>query len=463
MVYMFIYSIYYMLAEVKVLNDKEKILENITGNNANGNNIAEDNAERAFLVSLQIASGKLTTNGLSEQEKSLDELNELAVTAGVNVVGKMLQKRPSIDPATYVGSGKLEELRKMCDILKVDVVIFDDELTGAQIRNIENIIGVRVIDRTMLILDIFAGRARSREGKLQVELAQLKYRLPRLTGLGTELSRLGGGVGTRGPGETKLEVNRRHIRRRIRYLENELNTVDKQRNLIRKGRERNEFPVVALVGYTNAGKSTLMNCLCKADVYADNRLFATLDPTTRKIKLDDDRTILLVDTVGFIRKLPHELIKAFKSTLDEVVYADALIHVVDASDMEYEKHLEVTEKLLESLGVLDKPIITVFNKIDLVDRNSWIRPWNNRDKIVETSAVTGFGIDILIREIIELVKSNVFVADLLIPYEKGNIVAFIHKHGHVINEEYTGEGVRIKAEIDKSKTAILKEYIYTEG
>lgn len=445
------------------MNDKEKILENITGNNANGNNIAEDNAERAFLVSLQIASGKLTTNGLSEQEKSLDELNELAVTAGVNVVGKMLQKRPSIDPATYVGSGKLEELRKMCDILKVDVVIFDDELTGAQIRNIENIIGVRVIDRTMLILDIFAGRARSREGKLQVELAQLKYRLPRLTGLGTELSRLGGGVGTRGPGETKLEVNRRHIRRRIRYLENELNTVDKQRNLIRKGRERNEFPVVALVGYTNAGKSTLMNCLCKADVYADNRLFATLDPTTRKIKLDDDRTILLVDTVGFIRKLPHELIKAFKSTLDEVVYADALIHVVDASDMEYEKHLEVTEKLLESLGVLDKPIITVFNKIDLVDRNSWIRPWNNRDKIVETSAVTGFGIDILIREIIELVKSNVFVADLLIPYEKGNIVAFIHKHGHVINEEYTGEGVRIKAEIDKSKTAILKEYIYTEG
>jgi GTP-binding protein HflX len=477
--------------EVKVLSDKEKVPENISGNNAAGNNtartnaagnntagnnaagnnttgnstavnnIAGDSAERALLVSLQIVSGKLA-NRVGEQERSLDELNELAATAGVDVAGKILQKRPGIDAATYVGSGKLEELREMCDALKVDVVIFDDELTGAQMRNIESRIGVRVIDRTMLILDIFAGRARSREGKLQVELAQLKYRLPRLTGLGTVLSRLGGGVGTRGPGETKLEVDRRHIRRRINYLENELKTIDKQRNLIRKGRKRNEVPVAALVGYTNAGKSTLMNCLCKADVYADNRLFATLDPTTRKIKLDDDRTILLVDTVGFIRKLPHELIKAFKSTLDEVVYADALVHVVDASDTEYEKHMEVTESLLESLGVLDKPMITVFNKIDLVDRDNWIRPRNNWGKTVETSAVTGFGIDTLIREIIELVKSDVIVADLLIPYEKGSIVAFVHKHGQVMNEEYTDKGIRIKAEISKSKTTILEEYLSDE-
>ena len=205
-----------------------------------------------------------------------------------------------------------------------------------------------------------------------------------------------------------------------------------------------------------------MNCLCKADVYADDRLFATLDPTTRKMRLDDDRIVLLVDTVGFIRKLPHELIKAFKSTLDEVVYADALIHVVDASDTEYEKHIEVTESLLESLGVLDKPMITVFNKIDLVDRENWIRPRNNWGKAVETSAVTGFGVDTLIREIIELVKSDVLAADLLIPYEKGSIVAFVHKHAHVMNEEYTDKGIRIKAEIDKSKTAILKEYLSEE-
>lgn len=472
------------------MSDKGKALGNITGNNtienntavhstvrhnAAGNNVAANNtagnnaagnisvgskAERAILVGLQIVSGK-HISGDSEQERFLDELNELALTAGVDAAGKLLQRRPGIDPATYIGSGKLEELREMCETLKADVVIFDDELTGAQIRNIEDKIGVRVIDRTTLILDIFAGRARSREGKLQVELAQLKYRLPRLTGLGTELSRLGGGVGTRGPGETKLETDRRHIRRRINYLENELKMVDKQRSLIRKGRKRNEFPLAALVGYTNAGKSTLMNCLCKADVYADNKLFATLDPTTRKITLgDSERTILLVDTVGFIRKLPHELVKAFKSTLDEVVYADALIHVVDASDMEYEKHMEVTESLLKSLGVLDKPMITVFNKIDLVGYENWIKPLNNRGRMVATSAVTGFGIDTLANEIIELIKSDVFVADFMIPYEKGNIVTFIHKHGSVLSEKYTETGIFIKAEIDKSKTAILKEYLY---
>lgn len=456
------------------MSDKDKILEhsignrsfgnNTTGNSATGNDAAVSNAERAILVSVQIAAGKHLTgkhvNEVGDQERSLNELNELALTAGVEVAGKMLQKRPGIDPATYIGRGKLDELREMCETLKADLVIFDDELTGAQIRNIENKIGTRVIDRTMLILDIFAKRARSREGKLQVELAQLKYRLPRLTGLGTELSRLGGGVGTRGPGETKLEADRRHIRRRINYLENELKTVDKQRSLIRKGREKNKLPVVALVGYTNAGKSTLLNYLCKADIYADNRLFATLDPTTRKITLgDDERTILLVDTVGFIRKLPHELINAFKSTLDEVVYADALVQVVDASDPEYEKHLEVTEILLKSLGALDKPLITVFNKIDLVDYENWIRPWNNRGKMVATSAVTGFGIDTLTREIVELVKLDVLAADLLIPYEKGNIAAYVHKHGSVLSEEYTEKGIHIKAEIDKSKAATLKDYL----
>ncbi|NLC69210.1 MAG: GTPase HflX [Clostridiaceae bacterium] len=440
------------------------VADNNTGNNTIESNITGNDIERAILVSVQIAAGKHVTgkhtNGVGDQERSLNELNELALTAGVEVARKMLQRRPGIDPATYIGRGKLDELRKMCETLKADVVIFDDELTGAQIRNIENKIGTRVIDRTMLILDIFAKRARSREGKLQVELAQLKYRLPRLTGLGTELSRLGGGVGTRGPGETKLEADRRHIRRRIHYLENELKTVDKQRSLIRKGREKNKLPVVALVGYTNAGKSTLMNCLCKADIYADNRLFATLDPTTRKITLgDDERTILLVDTVGFIRKLPHELVNAFKSTLDEVVYADALVQVVDASDPEYEKHMEVTESLLKSVGALDKPMITVFNKIDLVDYENWIRPINTRGKMVAASAVTGFGIDTLAREIAELVKPDVLAADLLIPYEKGNIAAYVRKHGTILDEKYTEKGIHLKAEIDKSKAAALKDYL----
>ncbi|HHV58928.1 MAG TPA: GTPase HflX [Clostridiaceae bacterium] len=414
--------------------------------------------ERAILVGLEVATGK-TATGISEQEKSLDELEELSATAGVMVVGKILQKKQSIDPATFIGSGKLEELNSMCAAMEADVVIFDDELTGAQIRNIENKVGIKVIDRTVLILDIFAKRARSREGKLQVELAQLKYRLPRLTGLGSELSRLGGGIGTRGPGETKLETDRRHIRRRISYLENELKEVDKQRNLLRSGKKRSQFPVIALVGYTNAGKSTLMNRLCDADVYADDKLFATLDPTTRKMTLDEEKTILLVDTVGFIRKLPHELINAFKSTLDEVVYADALLHVVDASDADFEKHIEVADNLLKSLGVLEKPAITVFNKIDLVDRTNWSIPWEKRDNSVEISAATGFGIETLVQKIVELIESDVAELDLLIPYEKGNIVTYIHENGAITSKEYTEEGFRIKARIDKDKSGILKDYL----
>lgn len=430
------------------LADIEKTSESTTGYKT----------ERAILVGLEVATGK-TATGISEQEKSLDELEELSATAGVMVVGKILQKKQSIDPATFIGSGKLEELNSMCAAMEADVVIFDDELTGAQIRNIENKVGIKVIDRTVLILDIFAKRARSREGKLQVELAQLKYRLPRLTGLGSELSRLGGGIGTRGPGETKLETDRRHIRRRISYLENELKEVDKQRNLLRSGKKRSQFPVIALVGYTNAGKSTLMNRLCDADVYADDKLFATLDPTTRKMTLDEEKTILLVDTVGFIRKLPHELINAFKSTLDEVVYADALLHVVDASDADFEKHIEVADNLLKSLGVLEKPAITVFNKIDLVDRTNWSIPWEKRDNSVEISAATGFGIETLVQKIVELIESDVAELDLLIPYEKGNIVTYIHENGAITSKEYTEEGFRIKARIDKDKSGILKDYL----
>lgn len=421
-------------------------------------NTTLERPERAVLVGAEITQSK-TVNKMSEEERSLNELEELAVTANASVVAKILQRKQHLDPATYIGRGKIEELHEICHTLDADLIIFDDELTGAQIRNIENKIGVHTIDRTMLILDIFAKRAHSREGKLQVELAQLKYRLPRLMGLGGVLSRLGGGIGTRGPGETKLETDRRHIRRKINYLENELKSVNKQRNLIRAGRRRNEFPAIAIVGYTNAGKSTILNYLCNSQALVEDKLFATLDPTTRKMNLSNNETILLVDTVGFIRKLPHELIKAFKSTLDEVVYADALIHVVDASDEEYEEHIKVVEQLLESLGAFEKPTITVFNKVDLLNYNDVIPPRDFKGKIVELSAITGFGMDKLINEIIEIVKPNIMEADMLIPYEKGNIISYIHEKSDILNEEYTENGVKIRTKIDANLSFNLREYL----
>lgn len=422
-----------------------------------GSDIRDERPERGILAGVEISQGKII-DGMSESERSMEELYELANTAGVEVIGTMLQKKQSLNPATYIGSGKLDELKEMCSSMEADVVIFDDELTGAQIRNIENKLNIKVVDRTMLILDIFAQRARSSEGKLQVELAQLKYRLPRLTGLGTELSRLGGGIGTRGPGESKLEMDRRHIRRRIKYLEDELKEVNKRRDIIRSGRKRNDLPVIALVGYTNAGKSSLMNYLCNTDVFVEDKLFATLDPTTRKMILDDEQTILLVDTVGFIRKLPHELVKAFKSTLEEAVYADVLLHVVDASSEEYEEHIKVVENLLESLGALGKPVITVLNKIDLLQPGIRVTAHGIRNNVVEVSAKTGEGISKLTEEVLKIIKSGEVDLDLLIPYDKGNIVSFIHENAAILNEEYVPEGVKIKARISKNKISSLSEY-----
>ncbi len=422
-----------------------------------GTVIRDDRPERGILVGVEISQGKII-DGMSESERSIEELEELAKTAGVEVIGKMLQKKQSFDPATYIGRGKLDELKEMCSSVEANLVIFDNELTGAQMRNIENKLEVKVVDRTMLILDIFAQRAQSSEGKLQVELAQLKYRLPRLIGLGTELSRLGGGIGTRGPGEAKLEMDRRHIRRRIKYLEDELKEVNKRRGIIRSGRRRNDLPIITLVGYTNAGKSSLMNCLCDSEVFVEDKLFATLDPTTRKMVLDEEQTILLVDTVGFVRKLPHELIKAFKSTLEEAVYADVLLHVVDASSEEYEEHIEVAERLLEGLGVFGKPMITVLNKIDLLPPGMRATLKGARKNVVEVSAKTGEGISKLTEKVLSIIKTSEVDMDLLIPFDKGNIVSFVHENASILNEEYVPEGVIIKARIPKNKVASLSEY-----
>jgi len=459
--------------------------------------------ERAILIGLETSSGYSGYSGYgegriiggrTEEERSLDELEELAHTAGVTVVGKMLQKRPVRDSAHYIGSGKLEELGMFCNNMDAGTAIFDDELSGAQIRNIEEAIGVKVIDRTTLILDIFAQRAHSREGKIQVELAQLKYRLPRLTGMGGQLSRLGGGIGTRGPGEKKLETDRRHIRRRINYLETELKEVRKQRELIRENRRRNEFPTVALVGYTNAGKSTLLNKLCGADVFVEDKLFATLDPTTRKLAFsanvfgqtgqsnDDDNTltdverdILLIDTVGFIRKLPTELIEAFKSTLEEAVYADALIHVVDATDEEYEEHIKVVNEILHSLGAENKPVILALNKIDLFDANkvNEANEGNERiperipiksaygdlySEVCEISAITGHGLDDLVKSIEGILSVNKVELNLMVPYNEGWVLPYIYENGRILEKDFADKGIKAKVVIENSKAYKIMKY-----
>ena len=314
----------------------------------------EEKKEKAVLVCVDM--------GLYDAESSLDELEELARTAGAEVAARVTQKRDKPDSAYYIGTGRLDELKTFCEENECDLIIFDSELTPSQLRNVEDYTDVRVIDRTTLILDIFAGRARTNEGKLQVELAQLKYSLPRLSGKGIQLSRLGGGIGTRGPGETKLESDRRHIRRRIASLTQELEKVESRRNDLRKRRKKDGIPTVAIVGYTNAGKSTLMNALTNAGVLAEDKLFATLDPTARGLDLPDGRRVMLVDTVGLVRRLPHHLVEAFKSTLEEAVVADVILNVCDASSDECAEHLRVTDDLLQSLGCMGKPIISVMNK-----------------------------------------------------------------------------------------------------
>lgn len=417
----------------------------------------EDSGERAILVGLETFQGRVI-NGKSEGERSLEELRELAYTAGAAVLHTVLQKKTRKDPAYHIGKGKVEELGLLRQALDANVLIFDDELSGAQVRNIEEVTGIKVIDRTMLILDIFAQRARSKEGKLQVELAQLKYRLPRLIGLGSQLSRLGGGIGTRGPGEKKLEVDRRHIRRRLSYLETELGNISKRRGLMREGRRKNATPVIALVGYTNAGKSTLMNRLCRSDVFAEDKLFATLDPTTRGLHLPDGREALMTDTVGFIRKLPHELVEAFKSTLEEVTYADVLLHVADISSEEAEEQIAVVNDILGSLGALNRPVVLVLNKTDLVREEVRMPLAYAGMENFEVSAVTGRGVEALLQGIAGILPVGEEEVHLIVPYNEGWVVPYLYENGKILEQAYTETGTRVRALVKKIKIEKIRKY-----
>ncbi len=391
-----------------------------------------------------------------DAEVSIDELEELAKTAGSKVLAKIIQKKEKPDPATYIGSGRLKEIRDFCRDNEADLIIFDCELSPSQQRNVENFTDVRVIDRTTLILDIFAARARSKEGRIQVELAQLKYSLPRLGGKGTELSRLGGGIGTRGPGETKLESDRRHIRRRIEALSAELKEIEKRRIRMRSRREKTGIESVAIVGYTNAGKSTLMNTLTNAGVLAQDKLFATLDPTARALTLPDGRQVMLIDTVGLVRRLPHELVEAFKSTLEEAAAAHVILNVCDASSPECSEHLEVTQKLLKELGCESTPVISVMNKCDLVD-NIYDMPAIG--KTVMISALQGKGLDRLLKEIEKALPKTRSRAKVLIPFSSGSQAGRIRTEGVVISEEYTPDGILMDGIIPISILEELKEFV----
>ncbi|MBR3019396.1 MAG: GTPase HflX [Clostridia bacterium] len=376
-----------------------------------------------------------------DSEKSLDELAALAESAGAQVVARFFQKRPKPDTATFVGSGKAQELQLEAQAYEADVVIFDDELTGAQTRNLEDIIGVKVVDRTTLILDIFAQRAQSGEGKLQVQLAQLKYRSGRLIGQGLILSRLGGGIGTRGPGETKLEIDRRRIREQINRLKQELDTLQKQRQLRRKSREKNAIPIVSLVGYTNTGKSTLLNTITGAGVYAENKLFATLDAVSRRVELPDGGEFLLVDTVGFISKLPHDLVEAFKSTLEEAALSDLLVIVSDGSSPDTPKQHEVVEEVLAQIGADTQPRIDVLNKCDLVSSDEEILPI--MPGALHISAKTGAGIDRLLSAIAAELRKAEQEMTLLVPFAQHGVINELRQKGRIVSEEYGETGTRV--------------------
>ena len=404
--------------------------------------------EKALLVSVD--------TGEFDAEVSIDELEELAHTAGAEVLGKLIQKRERPEAATFVGAGKLAEIIAFCSAQDVDLLIFDSELTPSQQRNLEKLTGVRVIDRTMLILDIFAARARTGEGKLQVELAQLKYSLPRLAGQGQSLSRLGGGIGTRGPGESKLESDRRHINRRIQKLEEQLRELEKRRDLLRRRRRKDGVQTVAIVGYTNAGKSTLMNALTKAGVLAEDKLFATLDPTSRALTLPDGRKVMLVDTVGLIRRLPHKLVEAFKSTLEEAAQASVILNVCDASDEHCSEHLEVTKKLLDELGCASTPVVSVMNKCDLVG-NIYSMP--TFGKTVLISALCERGFEELLAAIQKELPQTRKTASLLIPFKNGAAAARIRDEGVVHEEEYREDGLFMRATVEMSLLDEYKEWI----
>lgn len=408
----------------------------------------KEKSERAVLCSVD--------TGRFDAEVSIDELEELCRTAGAEVVAKVIQVRPAPDAALFLGVGKLDEIKEFYKYEDIDLLIFDDELTPSQQRNIENYTGFRVIDRTTLILDIFAQRARSREGKLQVELAQLKYMLPRLVGKGTSLSRLGGGIGTRGPGESKLESDRRHIRRRIEAISEELKAVEKRRNQMRRRREKDGVETVVIVGYTNAGKSTLMNRLTDAGVLAENKLFATLDLTSRALSLPSGREVMLIDTVGLIRRLPHNLVEAFKSTLEEAACADVILNVCDASSPDCAEHLRVTNELLSELGAADIPVVSVMNKSDLLyDADSVMTLGDS----VFISALHGNGIDALLAAIDRALPPDRRRCVFLFPYDDMSPSSLVREDSTVFGEEYTENGLKIDALCSVKVANKLSKYV----
>ncbi|MBO6060740.1 MAG: GTPase HflX, partial [Clostridia bacterium] len=411
--------------------------------------VREAEPERAVLVGIESGEGYDT----------IEELAELTRTAGADVIARVSLSRRPIDNATYIGSGKAEELSLLGSEKNADLFIFDDELSAVQQRNLEEILGAAVIDRTTLILDIFASRAQSREGKLQVELAQLKYRLPRLLGQGQALSRLGGGIGPRGPGEKKLEIDRRRIRRRIYELEGELEEVTRQRDLRSSGRRSGSTPTVALVGYTNAGKSTLLNALSDADVLAEDKLFATLDPVVRKVELPAGGQMMLSDTVGFINKLPHDLVNAFRSTLEEVSRADVILHVIDVSSPHHDKQMRVVEEVLSELGAGDTPRLDVFNKCDLLEAFPENTDRTGDRQRIFISARDGRGLDTLLETTERMLNSGRHEVDVTVPYSKYEAVSFIHKAGTVLEEEHTEEGTRIRAFLNEADYGQLKKLL----
>ena len=422
--------------------------------------------EKALLVGLNITTNTKKIDDIDINE-SMEELKELVKAAGAEVVGSVIQNRPAREAAFFIGKGKVEEIKAYSDSLDATLIVFNDELSGAQIRNIEEVVGKKVIDRTTLILDIFAQRALSKEGKLQVELAQLRYRLPRLYGMGGEMSRTGAGIGTRGPGEQKLEVDKRHILNRMADIRKELREVKKTRETQRSQRMKSNIPIVALVGYTNAGKSTLLNELIKThkeysiekEVLSKDMLFATLDVTLRKALLPNKREFLVVDTVGFVSKLPHDLVEAFKATLEEVQYADLIVHVVDATNESFEIQENTTKKVLKELEAEDKPTIMTYNKIDKLDIDIYPK---NQENVVYISAKQGIYMEKLIDMIQTALMENTYKVNILLPYDRGDIFSKIKNKYNVEEFEYVETGIELTVELDEEDYNIYKQYIINE-